>query len=165
MARALCRPDRGLPRHCGPPPPAQKEGNVYQVRIDLKLPGDALLKCESGQATEYESLDDLIREAFHELLRQVEDRVRIERGDVKAHEPFCADVSPMIFRGRGYGFLETSDGREIYFHMNNVVDANFEDLTVGTEVNFIEELGDNGPQAAAVTRSQYITSAEARPYT
>jgi cold shock CspA family protein len=50
----------------------------------------------------------------------------------------------------GYGFIESSEGVELYFHRNSVLKASFEKLAVGTEVSFVEEKGDRGPQAAVV---------------
>ena len=49
-----------------------------------------------------------------------------------------------------YGFLKTLDGREIYFHRNSVLHEGFDRLKVGTEVNFVEEEGKEGPQASTV---------------
>ncbi|HEV3112469.1 MAG TPA: cold shock domain-containing protein [Candidatus Binataceae bacterium] len=45
------------------------------------------------------------------------------------------------------GFLETPDGREIYFHRNKVLNDGFVKLRVGTHVRFVEEEGNQGPQA------------------
>lgn len=50
----------------------------------------------------------------------------------------------------GYGFLETPDGREIYFHRHSVLHGHFDDLQVGTEVTFVEEAGKKGAQASTV---------------
>jgi cold shock CspA family protein len=52
--------------------------------------------------------------------------------------------------GQGYGFIETADGREVYFHRNSVRDDAFEHLTVASEVRFVEEMGEKGPQAKRV---------------
>src|SRR5580692_7747052 len=49
-----------------------------------------------------------------------------------------------------YGFIETADGRQIYFHRNAVLDAAFDRLKVGSEVAFAEEEGVKGPQASTV---------------
>jgi cold shock CspA family protein len=46
--------------------------------------------------------------------------------------------------------METPDGREIYFHRNSIVDASFDDLKIGAELRFAEELGEKGPQATTV---------------
>ena len=35
--------------------------------------------------------------------------------------------------------LETADGREVYFHLNSVLDDSFDRLTVESEVRFVEE--------------------------
>jgi cold shock CspA family protein len=48
--------------------------------------------------------------------------------------------------GEGYGFIETADGRR----RNSVLDDAIEHLTVGSEVRFVEEMGEKGPQASAV---------------
>jgi cold shock CspA family protein len=128
-----------------------KEGNIYHVRIDLKLPGaELVVKREPSEHTDYKSLEIMIRDAFDEARRQLEDHVRQQRGQVKSHEPMPHARVGRLFRDAGYGFLETSDGREIYFHRNSVLDAPFESLEAGTEVRFVEELGDKGPQASAV---------------
>jgi len=76
-------------------------------------------------------------------------RVRSPR-DVKTHEPQARARVARLHPDDGYGFLETPDGREIYFHCNSVVGGEFEQFQVGDEVRFAEELGDRGPQASTV---------------
>jgi cold shock CspA family protein len=51
-------------------------------------------------------------------------------------------------------FIETADGREVYFHCNSVLDDAFEHLTVGSEVRFVEEMGEKGPHIPAGFRDQ-----------
>jgi cold shock CspA family protein len=128
------------------------EGNLHQIRIDLKIPGHELVvKREPSQHTDYKNIDIMIRDAFDEMRRQLEDQVQRRRGQVKAREsPPHARVAK-VFPESGYGFLETPDGREIYFHKNSVLEAKFEELEVGREVRFVEELGEKGPQASTVT--------------
>ena len=50
------------------------------------------------------------------------------------------------------GFLKTSTGREIYFNKNSVLGRGFDFLNLGDEVRFVEEMGENGPQASSVER-------------
>ncbi len=129
-----------------------KEGNLYQIRIDLKVPGrEIVVKRESSRHGEANDLDVAIRDAFDEARRQLEDHTRRQRGEVKAHELAPHARVSRILPDGGYGFLETPDGREIYFHRNSVLDADFGDLEVGMEARFVEELGDKGPQASTVT--------------
>jgi cold shock CspA family protein len=128
-----------------------KEGNIYRVRIDLKVPGgEVVIKRDPAEHGEYRDLDLAIRDAFDEARRQLEDRARIERGQVKAHEPPPHARVARLFPEAGYGFLETPDGREVYFHEHSVLNGGFRALEVGTEVRFIEEPGEKGAQASAV---------------
>ncbi len=50
-----------------------------------------------------------------------------------------------------YGRIETPDERVIYFHRNSVLDNAFDKLEVGSEVRFVEEMGERGPQASTLT--------------
>jgi cold shock CspA family protein len=69
---------------------------------------------------------------------------------VKVHEPTPYARVSKLFLHEGYGFLETADGREIYFHSNSVLEPGFDHLQIGTEVRFAEEQGAEGPQASTV---------------
>ena len=65
-----------------------RKGNRYLVHVRLTLPGGEF---EAGRAPDPDhSLEDpyvAVREAFDTLRRQLEDFVRIRRGDVKHHSP------------------------------------------------------------------------------
>jgi cold shock CspA family protein len=93
-------------------------------------------------------------EVFDEATRQLEDYVRRARWDVKQHgrTPHARVAKLMAGEGPGtrYGFLETHDGREIYFHEHSVLHGRFDDLEIGTEVRYAEEEGEEGPQASTV---------------
>jgi cold shock CspA family protein len=98
-----------------------------------------------------EELPVAIREAFDAMRRRLEDYVRQQRGSIKTHEaPLLSGRVTKLFRPEGYGFLETLDGREIYFHGNSVLAPGFDRLEIGTEVRFAEEQGAEGPQASTV---------------
>jgi cold shock CspA family protein len=124
-----------------------QEGNRYEIRIDLKVPGRELAVKRDG---EFKDVDSIIRDAFDDARRQLEDYARRQRGHVKSREPRDHARVARLFPDSGYGFLETQDGREIYFHRNSVVEASYDDLAVGTEVRFVEELGEKGPQASTL---------------
>ena len=124
-----------------------RKGGPFKVRIDLTVPGDELVVNRQAD----EDLYVAIREAFDAARRRLEDYSRRQRGSVKTHEgPPQARVSK-LFPEEGYGFLETPDGAEIYFHRNSVLGEGFDRLEIGTEVRFVEEQGDQGPQASTVT--------------
>jgi ribosomal subunit interface protein len=66
-----------------------RQGNPYQVRIDLALPGTTLVV--TREATE--GLEPAIRDAFDAVRRQVEDFARRRREDARGHRPASADTS------------------------------------------------------------------------
>ena len=72
------------------------------------------------------------------------------RGAVKTHAaPVHGKISQLL---EDYGFVETPDGQEVYFHKNSVVDADFYKLEIGNEVRLViaEDEGAKGAQASAV---------------
>ncbi len=128
-----------------------RDGNSYEVRIELDVPGMRIsVTSDSGRHGDHRDLDVAIHGAFDEARRQLEDYIRIRRGAVKAREP---QPHARVFRllpEKGYGFLKTPDGRELYFHGNAVANGEFLNLEVGSEVSFTETLGVDGPQATTV---------------
>jgi len=128
-----------------------REGNLFQVRIDLKMPGaELVVKRESDGNLEFGDLSIVIQEAFEEMQAQIEEFVHRRRGFVKTHDELPHARVNRLFPEAGYGFLKTLDGREIFFHRNSVLGSGFSTLDVGTEVSFVEELGEKGPQASTV---------------
>ena len=55
-----------------------------------------------------------------------------------------------LFPDKGYGFLTSPEGYDVYFHENSVVNKDFKKLEIGMEVRFAEEMGEKGPQASSV---------------
>jgi len=147
----------------------RKWGSLYHVRIDLTVPGGELVVKRQPSLhssiqqiggsrvvkhlelqVPHRDLRQAIDDAFKAMGRRLQDYARRQRRDIKTHEPTPrAKVSKLAPR-EGYGFLETSGGREIYFHKNSVLNGEFDDLKIGTEVSFAEEVGEKGPQASTV---------------
>jgi cold shock CspA family protein len=126
-------------------------GNLYAVHLDIKLPGGEIaITREPSKHIECKNLTLAIRDAFDSARRKLEEFVREERGAVKAHEPTPHGRVTKRFPDEEYGFLQTPDGREIYFHRNSVLGEGFDRLQIGTEVTFVEEEGAKGPQATTV---------------
>jgi len=48
---------------------------------------------------------------------------------------------------RGYGFITTATGAELFFHHSGLVGAAFEDLREGQRVTFTHGQGPKGPRA------------------
>jgi len=127
------------------------QGNLYRVRIDVTTPGSELVvNRESELHHSYEDAYVAIRDAFDAIRRQLEDLARRQRGKVKSHETPPHGRIIQLVPEEDFGRIETPDGREIYFHRNSLVNADFDDLEVGAEVRFAEESGELGPQASSV---------------
>ena len=52
---------------------------------------------------------------------------------------------------KGYGFIETNEGKDIFVHYSAIQKEGFKTLAEGQEVNFDIVEGQKGPQAANVT--------------
>jgi cold shock CspA family protein len=151
------------------------KGKVYHVRIDLTLPGGeivvkhmpkrltpkkpppgstvdvALLESnEPGKYTAHQDVYVAIRDAFDSARRKLQDYARRQRGLVKQHNVPSHGRVTKLFEDEGFGFLESQDGREIYFHQNSVLDPGFKFLKIGSAVYFSEEEGEKGHQASSV---------------
>jgi len=127
------------------------QGHLYQVRIDLKVPGHELVSSRSSDLHHaHEDVYVAVRDSFDEIRRQLEDFVRISRGRVKTHETpphgKILKLEPLL----DYGLIETPDHRDIYFHRNSLIDIDYDALEIGSEVRFTEEAGDLGAQASSV---------------
>jgi len=127
------------------------KGYLYHVRIDLTVPnGEIVINRDPKDNHAHEDVYVAIRDAFDAARRKLQDYSRKQRGDVKSHEvPPHGTISELV-PVEDFGRIQTSDGRDIYFHRNSFVDGNFDALEIGNKVRFIEVAGENGPQASTV---------------
>ena len=51
---------------------------------------------------------------------------------------------------RGFGFIEASDGNEVFFHRSECQSVEFSSLNEGQEVTFDRESNEKGPRARNV---------------
>jgi cold shock CspA family protein/ribosome-associated translation inhibitor RaiA len=123
-----------------------RKGGPFTVGIRMSVPGQTLAVVQQAE----EELSQAIREAFDVARRRLEDYSRQQRGSVKRHDPIALGRVVRLEPKLGYGFLESRDGREIYFHYKSVLDFAFDELEIGSEVRFAEEDGEQGPQASSV---------------
>lgn len=130
---------------------SHRKGGLYHVVVDVTIPGKELVvrRCPD----EHKAHTDAhlaVRDAFREMRRQIQDYVRIRRGDIKEPSRLMHGRVRLLHPNEDYGFLETSDGREVFFHKNSLLNSDFLKLNIGDEVRFHEEWGDKGPQASSV---------------
>jgi|NitcycUWRROWE17A_1032939.scaffolds.fasta_scaffold00163_3 cold shock CspA family protein len=127
-----------------------RTGGLYEINIHLALPngGEVNISRTPPADERHANIDFAINDAFKRARRQLQDRVRHLRRQVKTHaEPPVGTVTTL---NNDFGFLEAADGREIYFHRNSVLNEGFGRLKIGTRVTFAEEMGEKGPQASTV---------------
>lgn len=129
----------------------QHKGKIYSIHLDVTVPGKELAISRQENEDPYVA----VRDAFNAAVRLLEEHGRILHGEVKARvEPDRGRIVK-IFPESDYGFIKTTDSREIYFHGNSLLDGiELAQLKFGTEVSFIEEQGEKGPQAARVAVSR-----------
>ena len=111
----------------------QTSGRAFNVRLDITVPGKELVVNREADEDVYVAL----RDAFNAAKRQLEDYGRRQRGDIKAHAPVLRGKVVRLMAEEGYGFIETPDGQELYFHRENLVSVNFDQLAAGSEVQFL----------------------------
>ena len=133
-----------------------RRGGPFKVRVIMTVPGSRLIV--NRRSAEDFSL--AIRDAFDAARRRIEDYGRRRRGAVKLHEAAPQGRIASLFGD--YGFIRSGDGRDIYFHRNSVMEPGFDRLRAGSEVRFVEEDGEQGPQASTVYIAHSRSAAGAR---
>jgi len=129
------------------------------VRIVLSIPGrrDLVISSEPGALTDKRNDFDLkqalaasFRLAERQLV-QVKERMK-GRTKVHAHDSqnhFLGEVAELS-PDQDFGFLLNKEGGLLYFHRNSLLAGDFDSLTRGTPVHYVEEIGDTGPRAIKV---------------
>lgn len=134
------------------PQKRHRRGDLYAISVHLTLPDGRDVYADRNPPKDHahEDVYVAIRDAFSAARRQLQDEARIMRGKVKQHEGPPEAIVGALVAEEDYGFIETEDGREIYFHRNSVADDGFDKLAVGDRITFSEARGDKGPQASFV---------------
>ncbi|MGQ9369835.1 HPF/RaiA family ribosome-associated protein [Azospirillum sp. ST 5-10] len=133
-----------------------KNGNVFDVHIELMVPGqDLVVSRQPKKAKEKYAHPDVrtsLRDAFEAAERQLVQHKQKLRGDVKAHDAEEPGRVAQLYPDEDHGFIMTSTGTQLYFHRNSCIDVDFADLKTGDPVKYIETMGDTGPTASKVWR-------------
>lgn len=133
------------------PHKSQTKGNIYNVHIEVDVPGERLVVGRDKGHHAHEDVYVALRDAFNAMQRKLQDYVDKARGNTKLHEDNHLEGRVCkIMPDEGYGFIETPDLLEVYFHENAVVNNQFDKLEVDTRVKFGKEAGAKGPQATFV---------------
>lgn len=130
-----------------------RQGGRYEVSVHLGLPDGRQVSARNASTREtHKDALIAIRDVFNAARRQLQDKARKLRGDIKHHEPPPMATVSALLPEADHGFLSTADGREVYFHRHCVVNGGFERLQVGDQITFVETMGEKGPQASTVKR-------------
>lgn len=128
-----------------------RDGRLYSVRVDLRVPGGEIVVNRDHHLDHaHEDVFVALRDSFAAARRRLEDHVRRQRGVEKPHAARDRGQVSQLFPLQSYGFIETPDGREIYFHRNAMSEHDFQLVDIGSQVFYSEEDGNEGPQAAFV---------------
>ena len=135
-------------------PHKQPHKSTLGISISIGVPGrDIVVKREQRLHESDNHAAWVINEAFHAVERQLEDHAQRQRRDVKAHggEREYARIV-RLYPDQDYGFIETRERLDIYFHRDVLRDADFDDLKVGGEVLYTlaPDEGAMGPMASSV---------------
>jgi ribosome-associated translation inhibitor RaiA/cold shock CspA family protein len=129
------------------------------VRIELGIPGhtEIVVSHEPEHLQRKFQRPDL-HNAVHEAFRIAERRLRDlkELRERRTKDPHhdsenqslgqIAETTPE----HDHGFLITKEGGLLYFHRNAMLSGDFDTLSRGDDVYYVEDLGDTGPIATKV---------------
>ena len=133
---------------------AHSTGNRYSALVEVRIPPqhDLAVRKQKDIVDMPAQMPALVNLAFGAIERQVKKAAALRRHEEKSHHDDGQPhgVVEKLF-GEGYGFIRSlDDDRQFYFHRNSVLHDGFERLSIGTEVRFNPELGEEGPQASSV---------------
>ncbi|MGD8318120.1 MAG: HPF/RaiA family ribosome-associated protein [Myxococcales bacterium] len=128
-------------------------GSLYEIRIDLTVPGHEIIVSHQGPRNQaHQDIYVALRDAFRAARRQLQDFKRKQRREVKHHDEAPQARVVKLFPAEDYGFIESEEALEVYFHRNAVLDGAFDILSIGSVVRYVlaEGEGQAGPQASTV---------------
>ncbi len=116
---------------------------AFEVHLVVNVPGDTITLVRQG-----DMVIPAVAEAFDALDRRLRQHSQVVQQQVKPHPDVVENGRVVrLFPEEDYGFIETEDGLEVYFHAHALKKGKFGHLAPGTEVKFAKESGDKGPQA------------------
>jgi ribosome-associated translation inhibitor RaiA/cold shock CspA family protein len=129
------------------------------VRIEMGIPGgkDLVVAHEPDHLQRKFQRPDL-RNAINEAFRIAERRLtelkdqrhgRTKEGHHDAENQSVGQIAEMTPE-KDFGYLLTKEGGLLYFHRNSLLAGDFDKLSRGDDVTYVEAMGDTGPTASKV---------------
>jgi cold shock CspA family protein len=135
-------------------PHRQPHKSTLAISITIGVPGrDIVVKREQRLHESGDHATWTINEAFHAAERQLEDYAQKQRREVKLHEGEQKYTRvTRLYPEEDYGFIETGERLNVYFHRDVLRDVDFDELEEGTEVLYTlaPDEGPMGPMASSV---------------
>jgi ribosome-associated translation inhibitor RaiA len=135
-------------------PHKQPHKSTLGISVSIGVPGhDIVVKREQRLHEADDHAAWVINEAFHAAERQLKDYAQKQRHQVKVHEGEREYARiERLYPEQDYGFIETRERLNIYFHRDVVRDADFDALEIGSEVLYTlaPDEGPMGPMASSV---------------
>jgi cold shock CspA family protein/ribosome-associated translation inhibitor RaiA len=135
-------------------PHKQAHKSTLGISISIGVPGRDIVVKREQRIHEADNHNVwVLTEAFEAAGRQIEEYSRIRRRDVKAPEPGQRYARVVrLYPEQDYGFIETPDGQNVYFHRAVVRDDKYDALEVGSEVIYTpaDQEGSMGPMASNI---------------
>lgn len=134
------------------------------VSVEVDIPGRSpiIAKAEEERRDAKGDNTVVVNRVFEAVQRQLESVNAIQAGEVKQHGA-AMDTGNVVrlFPEQNYGFIEVRGAPDLYFTRNAVVDGSFDDIVVGTIVQFTRATteGPMGPQASSVRLLNALKSA------
>lgn len=129
-----------------------RTGGLYEISVRLALPDGRQVNIGHVRQDDerFADLNYALNDTFKRARRQLQDNVRELQGQVKQSSGSPVGIVVELDPLGEFGFIQTEDDREIYFHRNSVLGEGYAQLSIGARVSYAEEMGEKGPQASTV---------------
>jgi cold shock CspA family protein/ribosome-associated translation inhibitor RaiA len=131
----------------------QRSDSPYRIRIIVRVPPgkELVVSREPGEGQLNEQLKTALNSAFEAMRRRLLKLKAKQQGEVKTHpQQKLIGYVVRLFPAKGYGFIRSVEGRDLYFHRNSVLHDDFKRLQIGAGVRYFPRQGEKGPQASTV---------------
>ncbi len=135
-------------------------GRMISVKLTVRIPGpDIRVERRIGKGETLNDIKIALRRAFDTVKRDLREQARkMGRVEVKAHPQVLHGTIDRLFEGEGYGFINCSEGSDVYFDQESLTTGSWEDLQVDMKVRFRKETGNKGTFATNVAPSVSVNS-------
>ncbi len=134
-------------------PHKKHKATQYIIDISAELPGQTLaITRHPGDDKAHTDVHIAIRDAFNAMERKLKKWSDTHKGRPETHAQQLQGRIAMLNGHTGYGHIETTDGRLIYFHRNAVGGDGFDALNEGdpVELSLDNKGSEKGPHASFV---------------